>query len=136
MFEILQWLGVNSILPLAPIGFFYFGVLLIKGKKTFQWIPPIRDGQICFYSTTIAMIAIKDIFAVKPTGATWFFGLAACWLVSFFVYTISVYSTIYPSSDKDDREAIDWRVAWASIACGVLTTVIVIGLRLQFGVLT
>lgn len=131
--EILQWLIVNSILPLAPIGFFYFGFLLIKGS--INWVPPIRDGQICFYSTTIAIIAIKDIVAVKADGFGWLFGLVVCWLISFFVYSISVYSTIYPSAAAADREAIDKRVALASIACGVLTTVTVIGLRLAYGVL-
>jgi hypothetical protein len=135
MTEIVQWLGINSILPLAPIGFFYLGVLLIKGKKSFRWVPPIRDGQICFYSTTVAIIAIKDIGALQASGILWLFGLIGCWFVSFFVYSISVYSTIYPSGDKTDAEAIDRRVAWASIFCGILTTAMVIGLRLHYGVL-
>ena len=84
MLDIFQWLGINALLPLAPIAFFYLGTLLIKGAANFQWIPPIHDGQICFYSTTISMIAIRDIFAVRPATGSWFFGLAACWLLSFF----------------------------------------------------
>jgi len=132
--EVLTWLIVNSILPLAPIGFFYLGFLLIKGRPI-QWVPPIRDGQICFYSTTIAIITIKDIVALKAGGFGWLFGLVGCWLISFFVYSTSVYSTIYPSARAADRLAIDRRVAWASIACGILTTATVIGLRLEYGVL-
>jgi hypothetical protein len=116
-----------------PIVLFYLGIWLIRGGIT--WVPPIRDGQICFYSTTIAIITIKDILAVNPGGVMWFFGLAGCWLVSLFVYSFSIYSTIYPSPTTADREPIDKRVASASIFCGVLTTVIVIGLRLHFGVL-
>jgi hypothetical protein len=131
--DVLTWLVVNSILPLAPIGFFYFGFLLIKGS--ISWVPPIRDGQICFYSTTIAIITIKDIVALKAGGFGWLFGLVFCWLVSFFVYSISVYSAIYPSVTASDRIAVDKRVALASIACGIFTTVTVIGLRLEYGVL-
>lgn len=135
MTEIAQWIGINSVLPLAPIAFFYLGVLLIKGKKSLEWVPPIRDGQICFYSTTIAIIAIKDISAVQSNSILWIFGLVFCWFISFFVYSISVQSTIYPNPDKTEAAAIDRRVAWASIFCGVVTTAIVIGLRLHYGVL-
>src|SRR5712691_11390775 len=124
--DLLTWLVINSILPLAPIGFFYLGFLLIKGS--ISWVPPIRDGQICFYSTTIAIVTIKDIVGVKAEGLGWLLGLVFCWLVSFFVYSISVYSAIYPSPTAADRIAVDKRVALASIACGVLTTVTVIGL--------
>jgi hypothetical protein len=131
--DVLAWLVINSILPLLPIGFFYLGFLLIKGS--INWVPPIRDGQICFYSTTIAIITIKDIVAVKAAGFGWLFGLVFCWFVSFFVYGISVYSAIYPSATDADRIAVDKRVALASIACGILTTVTVIGLRLEYGVL-
>lgn len=131
--EVMSWLVVNSILPLAPIGFFYLGFLIIKGS--IDWVPPIRDGQICFYSTTIAIIAIKDIVAVKADGFGWLVGLVVCWLISFFVYGVSVYSIIYPSPAPKDRTAIDKRVALASIACGILTTVTVVGLRLEHGVL-
>lgn len=131
--EILSWLVVNSILPLMPIGFFYLGFLIIKGS--IQWIPPIRDGQVCFYSTTIAIITIKDIIAIKADGFFWLFGLVFCWLVSFFVYSVSVYSTIYPSPADTERTAIDGRVALASIFCGILTTATVVGLRLEYGVL-
>jgi hypothetical protein len=131
--EVLTWLIINSILPLAPIGFFYFGLFL--GKGSIQWIPPIRDGQICFYSTTIAIIAIKDIVAAKPSGLGWLLGLAGCWLLSFFVYSFSVYSTIYPTQEVADRAGIDKRVALASIFCGIVTTATVIGLRLEYEIL-
>jgi len=131
--EVVTWLIINSLLPLAPIGFFYLGFLLIKGS--INWVPPIRDGQICFYSTTIAIITIKDIVAVQAGGFGWLFGLVFCWFVSFFVYGISVYSTIYPSTTDVDKMAVDKRVALASIACGIFTTVTVIGLRLEYGVL-
>jgi hypothetical protein len=133
MLEILQWLGINTIFPLFPIVLFYLGFWLLKGA--IAWVPPIRDGQICFYSTTIAIIAMKDIVAAKPTGIGWLFGLIGCWLVSFFVYSFSVYSAIYPEPNAADRHGIDIRYAGASIACGLLTTAMVIGFRLQYGVL-
>jgi hypothetical protein len=130
---VLEWLTINAILPLLPIVFFYIGTLMITG--TIAWVPPIRDGQICFYATTIAIIAIKDIVAAKPTEAYWLYGLVVCWLISFFVYSFSVYSTIYPSRSPTNKRAIDVRVAFASIACGVLTTATVVGLRLYYGIL-
>jgi hypothetical protein len=132
--QVLQWLVINTILPLSPIGFFYLGIWMATGSIT--WVPPIRDGQICFYSTTIAIITIKDIFSANAAGVMPFFGLAACWLVSFFVYGFSIYSTIYPSPIPALKLAIDIRVALASIACGIFTTAMVIGLRLHYGVLT
>jgi hypothetical protein len=64
------------------------------------------------------------------------FGLVACWLLSFFVYSFSVYSTIYPDPDAGVRRAVDARVALASLFCGIVTTVMVVGLRLHYGVLT
>lgn len=131
--EVLQWLAINTIFPLFPIVLFYLGVWLKKG--TIAWAAPIRDGQICFYATTIAIIALKDVVATKPMGLWWLIGLAGCWLVSLFVYSFSVYSTIYPEQDENERRGIDRRYAGASIACGFLTTVTVIGIRLYYGVL-
>jgi len=130
---VLEWLGINTMLPLLPIVFFYFGALMLTGR--IAWVPPIRYGQICFYATMIAIIAIKDILAAQPTEAGWLYGLVVCWFISFFVYAFSVYSTIYPSRSRAIRRGIDPRVALASIACGVLTTVTVVGLRLYYGVL-
>jgi hypothetical protein len=130
---VLEWLSINTVLPLLPIVFFYLGTLMITGA--IKWVPPIRDGQICFYATTIAIIAIKDMYAAQPTGADWLYGLVACWLLSFFVYGFSVYSTINPSTNRATRSEIDRRVAFASIACGVFTTATVVGLRLYYGVL-
>jgi hypothetical protein len=131
--EVVQWLIVNALLPLLPILFFYLCLWLLARKIT--WIPPIRDGQICFYSTTLAIIAIKDILAKNPEPMP-LFGLVACWLLSFFVYSFSVYSTIYPDPDAGVRRAVDARVALASLFCGIVTTVMVVGLRLHYGVLT
>jgi hypothetical protein len=133
MMDILQWLIVNTVLPLLPIPLFYLAVWL--SRKPISWIPPIRDGQICFYSTTMAIITIKDILSTNPTGLMWFFGLAGCWVVSLFIYGFSVYSTLYPSTTVADKKAVDSRVAAASIFCGVLTTAIVVGLRLHYGAL-
>jgi hypothetical protein len=109
--EILQWLLINAVLPLLPIAFFYLGIWLATG--TIAWVPPIRDGQVCFYSTTIAIIAIKDIFVAAPANLVWFFGLVGCWLFSFFVYGFSIYTAIYPSPVPTVRAAIDVRVALA-----------------------
>jgi hypothetical protein len=130
--EVLQWLIVNTVLPLLPIAFFYLLLLLVPGSTA--WVQPIRDGQICFYSTTIAIIAIKDILVLKPDGIMWFFSLVACWLLSFFVYCISMYTTIYPFPTAARRD-VDIRVALTSIYCGVVTTMMVVGLRLAYGVL-
>ena len=131
--EVLQWLVINTVFPLLPIVLFYLGVWIKKGA--IAWVPPIRAGQICFYATTIAIIALKDIVAAKPLGLWWLIGLAACWVISLFVYSFSVYSTIYPEPNEDERRWIDGRYAGASIACGFLTTVMVIGIRIHYGVL-
>src|SRR5262249_49989449 len=112
--EILQRLAINTVFPLFPIVLFYLGIWVIKGR--IAWVAPIRDGQICFYATTIAIIALKDIVAAKPTGLWWLIGLAGCWLVSLFIYSFSVYSTIDPEPDEGTRRGIDLRYAGASIA--------------------
>jgi hypothetical protein len=84
---------------------------------------------------TISANGDADIVAAKPLGHWWLIGLAACWVISLFVYSFSVYSTIYPEPDEDERRWIDRRYAGASIACGFLTTVMVIGIRIHYGVL-
>jgi len=132
MTDIALWLVVNTGLPLLPIPLFYLAIWLFRGAV--KWVTPIRDGQICFYSTTIAILTMKDIFDANAGGKWAFFGLSGCWIVSLFVYGFSIFSTISPPPPKD-RDAIDLRYALASIFCGVLTTVIVIGLRSHYGVL-
>lgn len=133
MSDIVQWLIVNTALPLLPIPLFYLAVWFKRGK--IAWVPPIRDGQICFYSTIIAILAIKDIFAANPTGSLWFYGLAGCWVFSVFVYGFSVYSSIYPSGTLADRKEVDTQIAAASIVCGLMTTLFVVSLRIYYGVL-
>jgi hypothetical protein len=130
---VLKWLGINTILPLFPIGFTYLAIWL--RRKRIAWASPIRDGQVCFYATTIAIIAVKDIIEAKPTDTDWLFGLGFCWFVSFFVYSFSIFSTLYPEATEELRTAIDRRYAVASLACGLLTTAMVVGLRLNYGVL-
>jgi hypothetical protein len=39
---------------------------------------------------------MKDIVTLKPAGIWWLVGLAPCWLISLFVYSFSVYTTLYP----------------------------------------
>ena len=136
MSDILQWLFVNTVLPLLPVPFFYLTAWIKRGASAIKWLPPIRDGQICFYSTTIAILSIKDIFGTNPTGTLWFFGLVGCWLISTYVYSVSVYTAIYPNGTLDDREAVGTRIAVASLACGLLTTLVVVSLRVSYGVLT
>jgi hypothetical protein len=133
MLDVVQWLIWNTILPLLPVAFFYLAIWLKRGA--IEWVPPIRDGQICFYSTIIAILAIKDIFGANPTGSLWFFGLVGCWLFSGYVYGISVYSTIYPEGTRADRADVDKRIAKATIYCGLLTTLFVVVFRIHFGVL-
>jgi hypothetical protein len=133
MLDVVKWLIVNTVLPLLPVAFFYLVVWLKRG--VIEWIPPIRDGQICFYSTIIAILAMKDIFGKNPTDTLWFFSLVGCWLVSTVVYSISVYSTINPEGTKADRQYVDKRIAKATIWCGLLTTLFVVVFRINFGVL-
>jgi hypothetical protein len=132
MTNIALWLVLNTLLPLLPIPLFYLAIWLFRG--TISWVTPIRDGQICFYSTTIAILTLKDIFDAHANAKWGFFGLVGCWIVSLFIYGFSIFSTIYPPRQAD-RDAIDLRCALASISCGVLTTVTVISLRSYYGIL-
>lgn len=133
MSDIAQWLIVNTLFPLLPIPIFYLFIWISKGS--ISWVPPIRDGQVCFYSTIIAILAIKDIYGTNPAGVIWFWGLAGCWIFSLVVYSYSIYSAIYPTGTTADKEAIDWRIALASLFLGALTTLCVVTLRMEYGVL-
>jgi len=126
------WVVWNTVLPLLPIPLFYIALWLLRGA--INWVTPIRDGQICFYSTTISILTMKDILNTHASPVWAFVGLAACWILSLFVYCVSIFSTISPPP-RWERDAFDLRYALASIACGLLTTVIVIMLRSYYGVL-
>jgi hypothetical protein len=133
--EVALWLVVNTAIPLLPIPLFYMFLWIFHGAiGAIRWVTPIRDGQICFYSTTVAVLAVRDIYDTHVSLVWAFFGLVGCWIVSLMIYGFSVFTTIYPPAVAD-RNAIDARYALASIFCGVLTTVVVVGLRYHYGVL-
>jgi len=78
----LDWLLFNTFLPLMPIPLTK-GVLWLCGLKR-GWANLVRDGQICFYSTSLCAISIHDFFKLpkSPINA----GLVVATLIFFMLF--------------------------------------------------
>ena len=100
-----EWLMYNVVLPLLPIPLVIVIASLVKRDGSFFTI--IRDGQLCFYSTTLCSLAIRDIIKSPSGSEIPFFvgGILFCFLVSAFTYGVMVLNTIRGwGNSQEDRK--------------------------------
>ena len=126
-----EWLLYNSVLPLLIVPLYYLASLIIR--KEIIWFAPIRDGGVCFYATIISILLVKDLIFASAPGKGWILAPIVCWLFSFFVYALAVYTSVYP--ELENKDDIDVRVSWTSLFCAALTTVVVLGVRIHLDIL-
>ena len=127
------WLGFNVVLPLAPILLVRFAAYLLNINKRLLVI--LRDGQLCFFSSALAAVAVNDVvYRPRPgaaDGSTTAFaivGLVALIAFSMFVYGLAVV--------RDDvQHSADHKVAWTSILIAVVAISMVLGIRWNLGLL-
>lgn len=136
MSDIITWFFYNVLVPLAPVPLVYFGAWLLGAPKRLATI--VRDGQVCFYCTTLSAACINDIVnfmdAAQKVGSKphstigiAIAGAIFCIILSTFTYAVATIAA--------DRASLDeTKFAGTSLATTVATIVIVASIR--FGMLT
>jgi hypothetical protein len=126
-----KWLFFECLLPLSPVlAFYLFLWLYMRDLKT--WVP-IKDGQVCFFCTTTAVIAIRDLAPVSAKGAWWLGGPLIPMILSLFVYCAAIFTTLKPEEDKKTQGSIDRNISIASLLCLAATILVIGGLRYSYG---
>lgn len=123
----LNWLFYNSFLPLLPVPLVCLGLWIIGIEKKFVSI--IRDGQLCFYCTTICAIALRDLIKVGRNQDT-SVEFPVAFIITFMILTTFVYGIAVTSKD-----AKDWKLAVISGCSTVIVTVFIVAVRVKFGLL-
>jgi hypothetical protein len=89
----------------------------------------IRDGQLCFYCTSLGAVAIKDFINAKPSQPDLIslplFVVMVCMIVSTFSYGISL----------TGKKVQDWKLATISVCMAIVVTVFVLSARIRLGLL-
>ena len=75
---------------------------------------------------------MKDLIVSQDSSKSWILAPVICWLFSFFVYALAVYTTVYP--ELANKREIDVRVSLTSVFCAVVTTAVVLGVRIHLAI--
>lgn len=134
----LEWLLFNVALPLLPIPLIRLVAWLIDKDRGFVAI--LRDGQLCFYATTLTATAIYDIAnrGIAQGGSQHpptFLILAIGGCIFVFAFSAVVYGVAVVMAGSDDR-LYQRKFAWVSATIALFTTLMVFGLRWSLGLLT
>jgi hypothetical protein len=127
----LRWFVFECLLPLAPVPIFYF-IILLCGINV-RTLIPIRDGQICFFCTTTAVVAMRDLSPHASEGQWWLFGPLIPALISLIIYCAAVFTAVRPDSDPTVQSASNKAVSLASIFCVICTIFTIGALRYNYG---
>jgi hypothetical protein len=120
----LNWLIYNSVLPLLPVPLVWLGAVLVGGYRTVLSI--IRDGQLCFYCTSLSAVAINDIVKSgdihqNSSAILSVAGLILCMILSTFTYGVAV--TAPPQSGAPAAQT-EFKLGVTSLLTAALTTLI------------
>jgi hypothetical protein len=131
-----NWFIYNTVFPLSPVPLVYFGAWLVGTRKRVMAI--IRDGQLCFYCTSLAAVCINDILKAGklPGNATVSIaGLISCLIISTFTYGIAATTAATAQSpDSSGAPAVgELKLGISSIATAIATTLLVMQLRYTLG---
>jgi len=126
----LTWLFFNTVIPLVPIGAVKF-ISWVKtqegsGAKTLFSI--IRDGQIFFYSTALAAVAIGDLPRV-PAG----FDIMP-WLMCMLLIIILSTLAFAVAADRAIKLK-EKEYGWCSLAMAVFAVLMVLNFKRKAGLL-
>lgn len=147
----LNWLFLNTFVPaIIPILLVLLIVWLFRLPA--KWASLLRDGQLCFYCTSISTAAISDLVSKDASEVSEsmasvdmaIFGILLCMMFSTFAYGVTV---LHDQVSKEDKQinlgseksgflgSTDSRLASISVFVAVVTTVIVATSRRAFGML-
>ena len=129
----ITWLFFNTVIPLIPVGAVKALSWLTAGsapgvatRKTIFSI--IKDGQIFFYCTALAAVAIGDLPKV-PIGfdtTPWLMGLLLVIILSTLAFAVAAHST----GTLKEKE-----YGWCSVAMAVVAVLTVLNFRAKAGLL-
>jgi hypothetical protein len=123
----LEWLLYNTLFPLLPVPLVYVGSWMVANRR--KWLSIIRDGQLCFYCTTLSAIAIRDF--VKMAGQSQSIAIPLAGILFCMVFSIFAYGIAITHADP----ANDWKLGLTSLGIAVATTVVVAITRQAMGIL-
>lgn len=116
---------INVVTALAPIpvGLFWYWI----HRSTVNVSAVIRDAQLCFYSTTLCAAALSD--SAKSTGDFRFAqaSMILCLVVASASWGVGLGAPQDPTTDR--------KLAIASIAAALATTIVVVVARKNHGLL-
>ena len=123
-----EWIVYNVILPLLPVPLVYFGFWLLSIKR--KVVEIIKDGQLCFFCTTLVAVAIRDLTNAYTTASiAWpLIGLIFILILSTFVYAVAVVGTAAGTIAEKDLSSPK-RLAGASSLMVFTASVLVILIR-------
>jgi hypothetical protein len=126
-----SWFFYNIVLPLAGIPLVMLGLWTIKSEKKFLTI--IRDGQLCFFSTTLSAGAIHDFIPINQSYQDVVIGfLPAVIVVCDFVYGFAFVSDKIPDLDVAHFEK---RIGIISVSAVILCVAVIGGARFHWGMM-
>ena len=126
------WLGFNVVLPLAPILLVRFAAYLFNVNKRLLVI--LRDGQLCFFSSALAAVAVNDVvYRSQSEAGDGTMGLAIVGLVVLIGFSMFVYGLAVIRDDV--QGSADHKVASTSILIAVVAISMVLGIRWNLGLL-
>lgn len=127
----IRWLIFECLVPLTPVPIFY-GLMALFGVGV-RTLVPVRDGQICFFCTTTAVVAMRDLKPHAGDGEWWLYGPLIVLFISLVIYCAAIFTTIRPDQDPIVQAKSDKAVSWASIFCVICTICVIGGLRYSYG---
>jgi hypothetical protein len=123
----LEWLLYNTVFPLLPVPLVYIGSWMVGNSRKLLSI--IRDGQLCFYCTTLSAVAIRDF--VKVTGQSQSIAIPLAGILFCMIFSIFAYGIAITHADPVN----DWQLGLTSLGIAVTTTVVVAVTRQAMGIL-
>ena len=133
-----NWVFYNALLPLLPVPFAWLATWLVGASRKLTAI--IRDGQLCFYSTSLCAVALRDLLNLPdPSRTAWFdlyvAGVILCLVPSTFIYGVAMI-TLDARARTESAEVVavtDARIALASLTASLFTLVLILAVRADLG---
>ncbi len=118
-----EWILSSVIFPLTPIPLVRIGLWVTKAAE--GYIEIVRDGQLCFYSTSLGMVAVYDLWEKEIPFKEYVIPiLLLSIMLSTFMYGVAI---THRSNDG-------FRLALISALTAVTITILVGATRWQLGV--
>jgi hypothetical protein len=125
-----EWAFYNVVLSLLPVPLIWLALWLINANRSLFLI--IRDGQLCFYCTTLSATTLHELLLMRAQQPVGFpvAGLLFLMILSTFAYGVAVVSDNLSANIIEE-----WKLGIISVSTALTTTILVVITRWQFGML-